>query len=318
VTIDSVTIGHTVAHSNSGGTSAGTVFRRIAACAVNGICIFLLLFGPFLHALDSLVGNSRDAATTFLSIVQAPGVTPGIASTMCDDIATNSPSVTDVIDSRHAECVASVTKTIRNDPAVAALVRDKFREVYKLIESGHQGTVNLAPIVDQVTNNLAADLGLPASSLLPGKTFTISFGSHHAINISNLLETWGWLMIALGFGGAIASARFLVRNRNRQIISVAVTLGVPGLVALLLGVGWRGLADQARYRDPTAKALVQRSADKVASVYSRYGIWLLVADAVVVGVWLLIRQWRRRHAGGATPEGDGSEPAAAGGAAIAR
>jgi hypothetical protein len=312
VTVDSITL-----PSKSFKTSPGTVFRRIAACVVNVICIFLLILGVFLHALNSLVGTSQDAATTFLAIVQAPGAERSIAGTICDDLATNSTSHAEaVINAHHSQCVDAVVVAVKS-PKTHVAVRLAFAKAYYLIQHGRHGTIDLAPIVSQVTGTVAAALHIPASELLPGKSFVVTLNPRRAINISSVLTTWAWVAIALGAGGALASALFLVRNKNRQIISVAVTLGTPALFALLLGAGSQSLADAAsRYSDTTAKALASHSAKKVGAVFAHYGIWLLVADAVVVLIWLAVRFGRHYNAPAAPSAENENQPAAGGGAAV--
>ena len=271
-----------------------TFFRRVAVVLLSLLLIALLLASSGLRAANALVGTSRDAANSFLSLVTAEGVSSAIAHAALTDVGRHSsPSVAQHIAAHERVLTSTIVRTI-NDPAVQKLISRDVQLAYDEVRSGTGGVVDVAPLVAMFTRQLhAVDPSIPATPPTFHANYVLTIQPRPPLTFLRSLAAASWFLSTLAVVGAVLVARFLVRGRTLQLVLVALIVGFPGVALTLVGAR-SGVFSQPRHvADGTGRVVTQQIFDRLGATLAAQGELLVVAALGIILLWLGLRLVRR-------------------------
>ncbi len=276
------------------------IARRSAAIILLIAAVVALTVGVSLRCLGTVAGNSKNAADTLIAVTSTNQVSRAIATAAVKDLAGyENPAVNQIMLSQPTKdrLVNALAIKIQSDREIHSLVRSYVTQAYADFNSGNGGTLDFRPLVSYITAVLhQADSRVSAAppAVNGNYTWTMNPMAHH-VNVESAIKDMTWAALIIGALLAIIASRFLIRNRTRRIVALALAFFLPAIFFIPTGLELARSKNTLSINDPTAQVIGNQALQRIGRAIEDGGFMIAIAGAVVVAFWLVARSINDRR-----------------------
>jgi len=237
-----------------------------------------------------------------VDVATTPSVEKSLSTAALSDIAkSSSPQVSAIISQNTGSLTSAITNTL-NQSATQALVRADIAQAYNALTGSRPTTINWRPVILRFTASLhQANATIPViPSNLSSNTITIKPSQALARTV-HAVGSLAWIEMFLGVTVAFGVARFAIWRRRLRPWYVGITVGVPGVLLIVVSRVLNHVANSYHSASATTNVLVRNVTGHADNALASSGVIFLVVDAVIVAAWIALRWWRGRSPSPSSP-----------------